>query len=214
MEHNYIRCPKELEIVENTNNVGQYRALDIILTGTLDMKKCTQWKHDLLNDVAHHMAGTLDMKECTHWKHDLLNDVAHHMTDQPNYSFPKAKAKVNYSDEPYSDTAVFAFSDEEKLMKADGDFLSLSPALKKKILIGNFTVCPRYSHQKTRLSSGFYKEIGAIVVGIENDQLCEKLSLQNLIALLSKEKTQSETNGQQDCFTTQEIFKSAYESKN
>jgi hypothetical protein len=41
-----------------------------------------------------------------------------------------------------------------------------------KIMVGHFTVCNFYSLMKTRLSLSDYKEVGAIVAGTLNEDVC------------------------------------------
>jgi hypothetical protein len=68
----------------------------------------------------------------------------------------------------------------------EGDFSSLSDSLKRKIFIGNFTVYPSYTHKKTRLSHDFYKDTDAIVVGVEDPDVCRRGQLQNFVNLINK----------------------------
>ena len=54
-----------------------------------------------------------------------------------------------------------------------GDLAKMPESVKRKIRLGTFTYCDYYSHRKTRLSQDGYKEVGAIVAGTTDPNVCQ-----------------------------------------
>jgi hypothetical protein len=124
------------------------------------------------------LVGTKEHKKCSHFERDMIRDVAYLAAGGD----PRRKLRA---EEPYSDTVVLSVT-EKGTLQEEGDLGSLSETLRKGILYGNFTVCPSYTHKKTRLSRGNYKDTHAIVVGVEDDEVCGRGQLQNLVNLLNR----------------------------
>jgi hypothetical protein len=87
---------------------------------------------------------------------------------------------------PLSDTPVFEI--KKNNVQPVGDLSEFPESAKDPIRRLNFTACPFYTLQKTRLSRGTYKEVGAVITGIDNPQACEALQFDSLRKLLARTK--------------------------
>lgn len=58
--------------------------------------------------------------------------------------------------------------------------------------LGNYTLCNFYSLQKTRLSHGSYKEVDAVVSGIQNPKVCEALHFGKMREFLNSVKKEND----------------------
>ena len=147
---NYIRCRAALP-VPNPKNVYKLAVPD---------------PEDAYKKVDVIVAGTTEQGKCHQFKRDFLRDFAYLAAKQP--LDPQ---------HPYSDTPVFDSS--EKGIKPTGDLTDMPQQTKEKILSGNFTTCNSYFSQKTRLSGDSHKDIGAIVAGTSNEEICTALAFEN-----------------------------------
>lgn len=146
----YVRCKDELEIAKPAA-----KKIDVIITGTTEESKCSQFKNAFLRDVAWLSADDIRPLDPSH---------------------------------PYSDTPVFDCS--EKGCEKTGDLANMPETTKRKISIENFTACNFHALVKTRLSGGRYKEVGAIVAGTENDNVCSDLHFAHMRELIAANKRQ------------------------
>lgn len=77
---------------------------------------------------------------------------------------------------PFSVTLLFRYnSDNDSFVKIGNDILSALPEDIEEIGRDNYVYLPYVFMEKTRLSQGCYKELGAIVVGTTNKEIAESL---------------------------------------
>ena len=111
------------------------------------------------------LTGTTDCTKCASFQADFMQDVI--------MSAAGIGQKTLDPSFPLSDTPVFEVSQNQ--LKQVGDLSEFPETVKKTVRLGNFTLCSFYSLQKTRLSGGSYKEVGAVVSGIQNPKVCDAL---------------------------------------
>ncbi|NGX34820.1 MAG: hypothetical protein K1060chlam1_01177 [Candidatus Anoxychlamydiales bacterium] len=87
---------------------------------------------------------------------------------------------------PLSDTPVLEIEGDK--FKKVGDLAEFPESTKEKVRLMQYTLCPFYSLQKTRLSDGRYNEVGAVVAGAENSKVCEALHFGHIRELISAQK--------------------------
>jgi hypothetical protein len=140
--------------------------------------KAPNWAHAKYKKVDVIVTGTTQGK-CHHFKNDFLRDLS--------YVAATSHKPLN-PEHPYSDTPVFDCS--EKGIEATGDLTNIPQPTKDKVVWGNFTACNFYSLQKTRLSSGSYKEVGAIVAGTTDEEVCLDLHFGHMRKRIDETKKQ------------------------
>ncbi|MCB1112889.1 MAG: hypothetical protein KDK72_09580 [Chlamydiia bacterium] len=124
------------------------------------------------------IAGTTDCEKCKEFRLDFLKDVA----------YSAAKKDGLNPDYPLSDTPVINFTGTS--FQRVGDLAKIPESDMEMIRLLNFTACPFYSKQKTRLSQGMYKNVGAIITGIENRKACEALFFGHIEELIENTKSE------------------------
>ncbi len=142
-----------------------------------DPKGKGSWNQHKKVDVL--VTGTTDHRKCNQFKNAFLRDLAYHSASSLQPLDPQS---------PYSDTPVFSLS--EKGLEAAGDLTDMPETAKNDVRLGNFAACNFYSLQKTRLSHGSYKEVGAIATGTTNEKVCEPLQFGSMRDLIEKTKNQ------------------------
>lgn len=116
------------------------------------------------------LTGTTDCTKCASFRIHFMNDIV--------MSAARIGQKETIdSSYPLSDTPVFEVFQNK--FKQVGDLSEFPEATKKTVLLGNFTLCNFYSLQKTRLSNGSYKEVGAVVAGVKNPKVCKDLHFED-----------------------------------
>lgn len=124
------------------------------------------------------ITGTRDKNQCDRFKNALLTDAA-----------AVAASEGLDPKDPISDTPVVDCS--KKGFREVGDLTTLTEERKKQIKKGNFTACNTYAIQKTRLSERTYDTREAIVVGTNNEKICQQVhvdAMRKLIARIQAQK--------------------------
>lgn len=75
---------------------------------------------------------------------------------------------------PLSDTPVFSYAPNGEI-KEVGDLTNMSPEVKLHIQKGFFIACDPNMIQKSKLSNGGYKIVGAVIAGSRDPRICEIL---------------------------------------
>jgi|GEM_PF-6808319 len=123
------------------------------------------------------IAGTTDERVCKQFKTHLLRGAAYSLVKEP----PSPEARAPYSDTPVFDCSEGAceqiFNCSADVCEQTGDLMVLPDFARKKILSGDFTACDYFSTEITRLSL-YPTNVGAIVVGTTDPNVCESLRLQ------------------------------------
>ncbi len=121
------------------------------------------------------LTGTTDLEKCRCFKNDYLRDLAYRAATWDKPLNPE---------HPYSDTPVFDVS--EKGVEETGDLTNIPEQARVKFLWGTFTACNVYELQKTRLSNGNLKQVGAILVGTTDEEACHSLRLGEMSKLVKQ----------------------------
>lgn len=133
-----------------------------------------------LTDVV--ITGTTERKACHELQIAILRDTA----------MIAAGALVGSTidpKDPISDMAVFDRANDS--VQEVGDLTTMADPIKKKLFHGPFTACTYFFPQKTRLSGDNQKPIGAVIIGIpQNEDVCLALTLKRLAEVLERSKSE------------------------
>jgi len=120
------------------------------------------------------ITGTTDTSRCREFAADYFRDVI--------YRFGSSEGRRLPLDHPLNDTRVFEFNRESNGLTEIGDITELDPSKRRNIGLTNYTICLQYGKAKTRQSHGSYKDLDAIVLGINNKEVCTILSVEHIRA--------------------------------
>ncbi len=147
----YIRCRSRLVVKEERSHL-KYRKVDVVITGTTDPDTCREFHYAFLKDFAYLAAGR-DPKAFEH--------------------HPYADTPVLDPDLATPGSPVLRCS--KRAYHEVGNLTNMPESVKRKILAGTFTYCDYYTHRKTKSSQGGYEEVGAIVTGTTDPNICQGL---------------------------------------
>ena len=153
---------------------GNYVVCPSAVETRVQAGKASERSHLIDIDVI--IAGTQDWPaKCDQFATDHLRDIAYRAAIDPPRPIDAA---------PHSDTHVFHCAGTK--CKRDGDLMTMSDEARHHILMGNSVICHKIFMEKTILSEGMYKDVGAIVAGSTRVQACTKILLPYLDYMLEE----------------------------
>jgi hypothetical protein len=125
------------------------------------------------------ITGTKDCEKCDEFARSFLSDLIVESSERKGLS-----SKHSFSITP-------VFSVDGGTLERVGDLSNYPEKSKRDVKVLNYTYCPFYTLEKTRLSRGSYEKVGAVISGLENPKACDLLAMGAMRDVMAKSQGKS-----------------------